>query len=592
MEARVLMELPDKWGECSRTIPLEGRPEAFAHWGDMIAVGVNSEVVFLDAITGTRTSVLSGNTSTILSLGFSHDGTLLVSHSLSGPVKLWDVQTGGVIRTFDYCTIGSAVSISPDGTTIALGTDSGTIHLWDVRTGKHHSIETGQDHSVNNIRFSPVDSRRLLLSSSPGVVQQWDVCGHQIGPSYKAGSQDLAYASDGTHFVSCGGEIATIRDSESGAVVAELQAPGPARTCRCCLSLDGRFVALSVDRIIYVWDITIPGAPRRFVGHLSGHSDDIDFIAFPSSLISVSRDKSLRFWPSSSFLAESKSTDHITVLQGLALVMSVNLFTRDGTVVTSDLSGVVKTWDLITGRCKSSFSTPAKGFRDTYLTGDALILVWWEDGEKRYHIWDVGKGQLLHRFPSSFHRVEDVEASGDVGKGLSEESCRPFHRLDDVKISGDGSKILGVYDKQVEVVSMQTGEITTRLEITVEWGGPLRLWVRGSQVGIDNWCRQGWDFGGRKVSDFGWLSNQFRLDLAGPSVGRSVTRWIVDTVTGRRVFHLPERHINPSMEVIWNGQYLLIWSLSGEVVVIDFDYVVQTLPTAFSGALSGFATLV
>ena len=63
----MLMELPDKWGECSRTIPLEGRPEAFAHWGDMIAVGLKSDVVLLDAITGIRTSVFSGNTGTVSS---------------------------------------------------------------------------------------------------------------------------------------------------------------------------------------------------------------------------------------------------------------------------------------------------------------------------------------------------------------------------------------------------------------------------------------------------------------------------------------------------------------------------------------------
>ena len=168
----MLMELPDKWGECSRTIPLEDYPGAFAHWGDMIAVGVGSDVVLLDAITGIRTSVLSGNISTIISLGFSHDGTLLVSNGHHEPIKLWDVQTGGVIRTSDRFAIGAIISISPDGNTIALGTSGGTIYLWDVRTGKHHSTETGQDNPVNHIKFSPVNSQRFISSSSNGTIQQ------------------------------------------------------------------------------------------------------------------------------------------------------------------------------------------------------------------------------------------------------------------------------------------------------------------------------------------------------------------------------------------------------------------------------------
>ena len=577
----MLMELPDKWGQCSRTIPLEGCPGAFAHWGDVIAVGLGSDVVLLDAVTGIKTSVLSGNPGTVSSLGFSRDGTLLVSKNHYQPVKLWDVQTGGVIRTFDCDTSGCVASISPDGTTIALGTDSGTIHLWDVRTGKLHSIETGQNRSVNHIRFSPVDSHHFISSSSNGTVQRWNVAGQKIGPSYEEGGEDLAYALDGTRFVTCGERVATVRDSESGAVVVEIEAPVSGITCRCCFSADGRFIAFSAGPAIYVWDITIPGA--RLVARFFGHAYPITSLAFPSYLISASKDKSVKLWPSGSFLAESKSTDHITALQGSTPIESVNLFAKDGAVVTSDESGVVKTWDLTTGRCTSSFSTPAKGSRDTYMAGDAFILVWLEkeDQEQWYHIWDVGKGRLLQRF-----------------RGF-------LQGLYDVKISGDGSKILGVSFQEVEVVSMQTGEITNRLEIKT--GYRLRLWVRGSQVGIDNRCREGWDFGGRKVSDFGPLSNQLRLDLANPPPNTGilfsegpVARWIIDTVTDRLVFRLPERYISRSpegyiyrsVEICWDGQYLLIWSHSGEVVVVDFYYVLQSLPTGLSAALAKLANLL
>ena len=197
-----------------------------------------------------------------------------------------------------------------------------------------------------------------------------------------------------------------------------------------------------------------------------------------------------------------------------------------------------------------------------------MILVWWGEKEEEgwYHIWDVDKGRLLQSFRSSFRGLRDM------------------------KILGDGSKILGLYGGQVEVVSMQTGEITSHLK--TKGMNVFRLWVRGSQVAIDPLFRQGWDFGGWKVY-FGDLSNQFRLGLAETALDRRGCNYvdrIVDTVTGRRVFHLPERYIHGSMKVLWDGQYLLIWSLSGEVVVVDFTYVLQTLPTAVSGVFSRLAS--
>ena len=103
--------------------------------------------MLLDAVTGIRKLVLPGN---ITSLTSSLDGTLLVFGDKE-TVNLWDVQTGGVIKTFG-CDISA--SISPDGTTITLGTGDGAIRLWDIQTVNTRSIET-HDSGVTFITFSP-----------------------------------------------------------------------------------------------------------------------------------------------------------------------------------------------------------------------------------------------------------------------------------------------------------------------------------------------------------------------------------------------------------------------------------------------------
>ena len=123
----MLKGLPDQWDACSRTVILDSQPLISAHWGDIIALG-STELELLDMITGIRTSVLCGDTSWIYSLTFSQDGTLLMSGSIDGTVRVWDVQTGGVIRTFDRKPwVNSPDSISSDGAVVALGTEDGEI---------------------------------------------------------------------------------------------------------------------------------------------------------------------------------------------------------------------------------------------------------------------------------------------------------------------------------------------------------------------------------------------------------------------------------------------------------------------------------
>ena len=105
-------------------------------------IGLENDVVLLDAITGIRTSVLCGHTNLILSLAFSQDRKLLMSRSTDTTVGVWDVQTGGVIRTFDHHPfIYFAAFISSDGALVALGTDDGTVRLCAVRTGECNSIK-------------------------------------------------------------------------------------------------------------------------------------------------------------------------------------------------------------------------------------------------------------------------------------------------------------------------------------------------------------------------------------------------------------------------------------------------------------------
>jgi len=113
---KVVKGLQAGWGTCLRTVLSNDSSDALACWNDIVAVGLwSGKIIILDAITGIYTSTLSGHTNCVESLAFLSDGTSLVSGGNDTIVRLWDIQTGGVVRIFyGHTRTVCAISISPD----------------------------------------------------------------------------------------------------------------------------------------------------------------------------------------------------------------------------------------------------------------------------------------------------------------------------------------------------------------------------------------------------------------------------------------------------------------------------------------------
>ena len=542
-EVKVVKGLQAKWGTCFRTVSLNSTPWALAHWKDFVAVGLRSgDIIILNAVTGIHTSVLSTHTDWVRSITFSLNGTFLVSGSNDNTVVFWDIQTGGVIKTFHGHTDHVlSVSISQNCTIIASGSVDKTIRLWDIQTGECYCVIDRLDNLVNSVSFSPVNSQLLISASSNNIVQQWDIDGYQIGSTYEG--YFVTFSLDGTFFFSWGGPVATIWDSNSGKVVVKLQSPDDDFQC-CCLSPDGKFVAGATYKIIYIWDIT--SLVPCLIKTLTGHTYNITSLTFSSSLISSSWDLSIKFWHVSALSTDSESTPHTS-----AGIRSVSLQATDGIAISSDWDGVVKIWDILTGLCKASFQTPARGFtyRDTQLIQGRLTFVWLEDGE--IHIWDLEKGETLQTL--------DTQSS--------------FGCID-IRISGDGSKVFLLYEESIQAWSIQTGEDVGKVILE---GEPQHdsLIVEGTRVWIllEDFQIQGWDFGLAPVPLPNSPLDRPHLCFIGTwSQDISLSR-IEDTLTRKKVFQLFGKYNRPDM-ARWDGRYLITHYGFGEVLILDLYHVI------------------
>lgn len=109
----------------------------------------------------------------ITSVAYSPGGERALSGSWDWTLKLWDVPTGRLIRTFDaHRGAISSVAFSPDATRVASASWDKTLKLWDARTGQE--ISTFAEHSdrVRSVAFSPdgriVGASRQTSRCTPG----------------------------------------------------------------------------------------------------------------------------------------------------------------------------------------------------------------------------------------------------------------------------------------------------------------------------------------------------------------------------------------------------------------------------------------
>jgi WD40 repeat protein len=78
-----------------------------------------------------------GHSDQVNSVAFSPDGKTLVSGSVDGTIKLWDIATGREIRTlYGHLNWVNSVAFSANGRTIASGSDDNTTRIWDISIGK------------------------------------------------------------------------------------------------------------------------------------------------------------------------------------------------------------------------------------------------------------------------------------------------------------------------------------------------------------------------------------------------------------------------------------------------------------------------
>ena len=94
------------------------------------------------------------HSSEVSSVTFSPNGQYVLSGSGDKTLKLWEVASGRLIRTFEgHSRAVNSVAFSPDGRYALSGSDDKTLKLWDVSSGRKIRTFKGQPAGNHQVRW-------------------------------------------------------------------------------------------------------------------------------------------------------------------------------------------------------------------------------------------------------------------------------------------------------------------------------------------------------------------------------------------------------------------------------------------------------
>lgn len=129
--------------------------------------------------TGKSVHVIKAHAMPVTSVDFNRDGSLIVSGSHDGSCKIWDTNSGALLKTLidDKVPAVSFAKFSPNGKFILVATLNDTLKLWNYAAGRSLKMYSGHVNRVYCLTstFSVTNGRYIVSGSEDRCLYLWDL---------------------------------------------------------------------------------------------------------------------------------------------------------------------------------------------------------------------------------------------------------------------------------------------------------------------------------------------------------------------------------------------------------------------------------
>jgi WD40 repeat protein len=323
---------------------------------------------------------------------FTPNGAFLLTCGHEGVIRVWSTVTGRKIRTLFGPVRTSAIvaaAPSPNSILVAGAVADGTARVWEIPTGFQRGIMFGHSNPVIGVAFSPT-GKAIATVGADNRARTWLTNGKPV--EILAGHTDrinsVGFSPDG-RFVVTASNDGTARlwrsGTESDLVPLARQAPITA----LAMSRDGRRIITGDARGF----ARVRAVGRRRVSSTRRVRGRITAVAFGPKgrpLVATRPFTSLAVSPTTGAVARGRVDGSIVitsprgrqrVLRGGSAPVTALAFTSDGSVLAGgDGAGVVRRWDLRSGRQRAVAAHRLAVSSLAFAPGDGLLLSAGRDG--------------------------------------------------------------------------------------------------------------------------------------------------------------------------------------------------------------------
>eukprot|EP00996_Jenningsia_fusiforme_P006407 NODE_775_length_1911_cov_70.657358_g717_i0.p1 GENE.NODE_775_length_1911_cov_70.657358_g717_i0~~NODE_775_length_1911_cov_70.657358_g717_i0.p1 ORF type:complete len:580 (+),score=83.18 NODE_775_length_1911_cov_70.657358_g717_i0:100-1839(+) len=303
--------------------------------GHLIATGGNDRKVNIWKIGCPKiVAQLHGHTSTVDSVTFDSEGETVVSGSSGGTIKVWDVNSERMQKSFNsgHKTNVTCLDYHPFGNFFCSGSTDTHVKIWDLRKKGHLQLYKGHSKSVQTVKFSP-DGRWVVSGGGDGFVKLWDLtAGKQMEDFTKHQAEVTSLDFHPTEFLLAVGSAdrtITFWDMDKFKILSQTQLDSKAVRC-IRFTPDGSALCGATSETLKVWAWE-PATCHDSVDvhwqsvsdlHVSERTGELFGVSFVDSFVSVWMVRLQKLHPFSDCSAPEPSSSTVADVRGQVYTVS------------------------------------------------------------------------------------------------------------------------------------------------------------------------------------------------------------------------------------------------------------------------------